>query len=110
VLASYQVVSNAAPSTTGAALEIANTDSFVNIGENLSTNKVNDLAQLITTYSQAFSTNGELGCTPALEHDIELVEGAKPFSEPLRRRPLKHQEETRRQVEEMLKKGIIEES
>ena len=48
--------------------------------------------------------------TNALEHDIELRQGAKPFAEPLRRRPIAHQAETRQQVKEMVEKGIIEQS
>ena len=61
-------------------------------------------------YKEAFSTQGELGRTNILEHDIELVQDAKPFVEPLRRRPKAHKDETRRQIQEMLEKRVIEES
>lgn len=33
---------------------------------------------LVDSANKAFSFEGELGCTKALEHDIELLEGAKP--------------------------------
>lgn len=51
-----------------------------------------------------------LAAIGALEHNLELVDVAKPFIEPLRRRPVAHQEETRRQIADMLKDGIIEKS
>lgn len=45
-----------------------------------------------------------------MEHDIELEEGAIPYSVPLRRRLQIHKEETHRQIKDMLNKGIIEKS
>lgn len=61
-------------------------------------------------YKEIFSINGEIGLTNLAEHKIELLPGAKPFAEPLRRRAPLHIEETRKQVHKMLKMGIIEES
>lgn len=44
------------------------------------------------------------------KHIIELLPGAQPIAEPLRRRALIQIEETRKQVKQLLKDGIIEES
>lgn len=91
-------------------MEIADTQSFVTVGDQLDENQLTELRGVLEQNKAAFSIDGELGCTNALEHDIELIEGAKPFAEPLRRRPIAHQEETRRQIKQMLEQGIIEES
>ena len=43
-------------------------------------------------------------------HPIELVEGAAPSFVPRYRRPPQHEEEIERQVDELLKKGKVQES
>jgi len=93
-----------------AAMQVVDTNEFVNVGEDLNDEQVNELKQLLNEYKSAFSIDGSLGCTNLVEHDIELEENAKPFNEPLRRRPFAHKDETRRQVKKMLEMGIIEES
>lgn len=58
----------------------------------------------------AFAVGSEIGRTTVQQHDIELLRGAEPVCEPLRRRPAIEIEETRKRVRELLKEGIIEES
>lgn len=53
---------------------------------------------------------GEIGFTNAAEHRIELLPDSQPIVEPLRRRAQVEIDETRRQVGDLLKQGIIEES
>jgi len=110
-VASYEVletIPEVVPEEVKSILEIGNTSSTVRIGDNLNPEQVKDLSNLLAKYKLAFSLHGELGTTNILEHKIELVDGAKPFAEPLRRRPQFHIEETRRQVKQMLEDGIIE--
>lgn len=89
---------------------LGSTNDVTNIGDNLDPKQVKELNQLLSRNLDAFSIGGKIGKTDLVEHKIELVEGAKPFAEPLRRRPLAHIQETRRQVRQMLEEGIIEES
>lgn len=91
-------------------LVITDSNETVKIGFQLEESQVTELIELIKTHISAFSIKGELGETNVLEHDIELVEGAKPYVEPLRRRPQLHKEEIKKQVKEMLDKGVIETS
>ena len=82
----------------------------IKVGDQLSQEQVSQLKALISDYSHAFSVQGEIGKTNVHEHIIELMPGAEPVAEPLRRRAQVQIEETRRQVKELLKEGIIEES
>lgn len=65
---------------------------------------------LLYKYVKAFSLEGGIGRTDVHKHHIEMLPNAEPFAEPLRRRAQVQIEETRRQVKELLKDGIIEES
>lgn len=94
----------------GALLQIAETGEFVRVGDTLDDDQVRELSKLITHHIEAFSVGGPIGLTNLVEHKIEILPGTKPFAEPLRRRPELHKAETRRQVEEMLREGIIERS
>ena len=98
----------AIPDQVKGILEIGTTTATVRVGDALNSEQIQDLSELLSKYKEAFSIAGEIGTTNILEHKIELVEGAKPFAEPLRRRPQAHIEETRRQVKQMLDDGIIE--
>lgn len=49
-----------------------------------------------THWVGTFSVNGQIGETHLVEHEIELVDGAVPIVEPLRRRPLSHRVEAQR--------------
>lgn len=109
-LASYEILTAGNNLTVNTTMQVGDTPSYVTVGNNLTESQRNQLRELISKHKEAFSTLGELGCTTALEHDIELTDGAKPFAEPLRRRPIAHQEETRRQIKGMLEQGVIEES
>lgn len=91
-------------------MQIANTDVAVNIGETLNTDQRNQLSELFKRKLNVFSINGQLGQTDLIEHDIELLESARPNVEPLRRRPQLHKDETRKQVKQMLQQGVIEKS
>lgn len=96
--------------TLQTVVQLADTSEVVKVGDNLSTEQVGDLNILFQKYKEAFSISGSLGLTTEFEHQIEIQENAKPIVEPMRRRPPLHVEETRRQIKEMLKQGIIEES
>jgi hypothetical protein len=82
----------------------------VNVGDNLDAKQVGQLRELFNRFLDAFSINGSLGRTDLVQHEIELLEGSRPFMEPLRRHPKLHEDETRKQVQEMLAKDIIEPS
>lgn len=82
----------------------------VKVVDNLSNEQMKQLYFLLEKYKQAFSLNGEIGLTNVHKHVIELLPDAEPFAEPLRRRALVQIEDTRKQVEKLLKEDIIEES
>lgn len=82
----------------------------INVGDNLDINQINDVKSLMTKYKEVFAFNGQLGRTNITEHRIELIEGAKPIAEPLRRHAEVEKQAVREQVADMLSKGIIEES
>ena len=92
------------------AIQLKESNETINLGKYLTSEQVAQMAELINNYYQAFTLKGEIGKTQLVEHKIELAEGTKPFSEPLRRRAQSQIDETRRQVKQMLKDGIIEES
>ncbi len=50
----------------------------------------------------------DIGCTTHLQHEIELVKGAKPHKEPLRRLNPEEQRQADEQVAALLKLGVIE--
>lgn len=79
-------------------------------GNHLTNKQVLELKALLMEHKNTFSLKGEVGLVKHHEHVIELLLEAKPFAEPLRRIAQTQIDETRKQVEDMLKKGIIEES
>ena len=85
-------------------------EEYVKIGDNLDEKQVNEIQAIIAENLEAFSLKGSLGQVKNYEHVIELMPGAKPYVEPMRRRAQFHIEETRKQVQSMLENGIIEES
>lgn len=93
-------------------LPIKDSDETVTLGEDLREDQIKQISNVINKFSRAFSQNGSIGrCKDRrFEHHIDLYPEAKPFNEPLRRRPHVHVAETRRQVQKMLSQGIIEES
>lgn len=80
----------------------------MNVSKNLNERQMQQLHDLIQTNISAFSINGQIGKTSIVEHDIELVDQAKPHVELVRRRPPLHTTETSRQIKEMLEQGIVE--
>lgn len=93
-----------------ATLEIAGTNEIVNIGNELDEDQIIDLRQLLFERQKAFSINGALGNTSIAKHSIELLPGAKPWMEPLRRRAHTQSVEANKQIQEMLDRQIIEPS
>lgn len=83
-------------------------EDFVNIDDDLTQEQLEELIALLSTHTRAFSLNGRLGVTNLAEHKIELLPGAQPHVEPLRRRALVDIEECHRQVQDLLKKDLIE--
>lgn len=110
-LTSYEIIPSQENDTrTNAVMQVGHSDAYVTIGDNLSEDQIEQPKCVLDMHQEAFSLFGELGCTNALEHDIELTGNAKPHAEPLRRRPVVHRNETRQQVRKMLEQGVIEES
>ena len=65
---------------------------------------------MLTNYQDVFSLNDDdMGFTDAVEHQID-TDGAKPFKQRMRRLSHHMAEEADRQVDDMLKRGVIEES
>lgn len=93
-----------------ATLPINESPEKVIVGDKLTQSEIGELATVLQSNSEAFSLYGELGTSTTHQHTIELVPGAKPFAEPARRHPTSHMEEANRQVQDMLKKKIIQES
>lgn len=90
--------------------QLKNSKEWLYVGTKLTNTQLQELKNILDEYAEAFSLQGELGECDAAEHKIELLLNAKPHAEPLRRRPQFQIEETRKQVKDMLKKGIIEEA
>ena len=68
------------------------------------------LQQLLLKYQDAFSTDDtDLGRCKAVTHKIDTGM-ARPIKQPVRRLPIKQREIADQQVEEMLKRGVIEPS
>lgn len=111
-LASYEQIDDAIVSDVNRVVEIDGFEEQISIGEDLSEDQVRELSQLLQDNKNAFSMYGRIGelKDPRFFHRIELSDGAQPFNEPLRRRPKVHVDETRQQVQNLLKAGIIEES
>lgn len=80
------------------------------IGDNLNNAQITQLKLLLEENAEAFSFKGSIGVSQDHKHEIELLPGATPAAEPLRRRAPIQIEETRRQVRQLLDEGIIEES
>lgn len=85
-------------------------EKVIQVGDNLTDDQLEDLRIILDTHAEASSLHGELGKTTLGDHKIEFVGPVSPIAVPLRRRPITHVEETRRQVKAMLADGIIEES
>jgi hypothetical protein len=104
------VVSTNFDSPINQIVSLGDTSEVVSVGDNLTKEQLRDLAKLFSKRLNAFSVRGELGRADIVEHEIELIPGARPFKEPVRRHPPTHAKEADRQVAEMLSKGIIEPS
>jgi hypothetical protein len=67
-----------------------------------------NLKQLLLKHADVFAKNDDdLGRTDVIKHDIDTG-GAVPIRQPPRRLPLVHQTECAKEIEKMLKKGVIE--
>lgn len=89
-------------------LPLADTSSYVKVGDDLSASELKDLSECLARNIDAFSTDGTIGFTKLTEHKIVLDSDAKPFREKARRHPLKHVAEAKRQVKELLEQNIIQ--
>lgn len=90
--------------------ESATDQAWVKVGKQLKSDQKEALTAVLRRNLGAFSINNQIGLTRPHEQTIELIPGAKPFAEPVRQHPRPHVEEANRQVKQMLKEGIIEES
>lgn len=76
----------------------------------MSTQQSNDVAKLLMKYSTIFSENDQdLGRTGIIKHTISTGD-VHPIKQRFRRAPVHMNEEIERQINDMLEKGIIEES
>lgn len=85
-----------------AILNVDDTGSSIEIGDELDTQQIREVKDLIVTYKDIFSFYDELGSTNVCEHDIELLPGSKPTAEPLRRHAQIEKEAVKKQIEDML--------
>jgi len=110
-LASFEPICDKKPSSAiQTIMTLGKTGETVQVGSQLNEKQLKQLESVILEHLRAFSINGQLGTVKGHVHDIELEPSAKPFAEPLRRRAQVQIEETRRQIKELLKQGIIEDS
>lgn len=109
-IASYERINFPKAVPIMAMLKIPDSEEFLRIGDQLSEEQIKDIKHILNANVQAFSINGELGCSHIVKHKIEIEPNTRPIMEPLRRRPLIQIEETRKQVKDMKEKGIIEDS
>ena len=91
-------------------IELVKDGELVRVGQDLNKQQIDQLAVLLRSHLKASSINGEVGNTDIVQHRIGILPNAKPVAEPLRRRPELHIQETKRQVKDMLQKGVIEKS
>lgn len=91
-------------------IKLGDTSEVIMVGDDLDENQLSQLSILFSKHIDAFSIQGALGRSNLVEHEITLKPDARPIAEPIRRRPIEHVEETKRQVKEMLEAGIIEPS
>ena len=85
-------------------------DLFVSARRNCeSTEQEEKLAALLKKYGPVFSSGeGDVGLTDLVEHGIPVVPGTRPIRQPPHRLGPEKEAEAERQVEELLKKGLIE--
>ena len=68
------------------------------------------LKETLVDYQDVFALNDEdMGFTDAVEHNID-IDGSKPIKQRMRRLPQNMAEEADKQVDDMLKRGVIEKS
>ena len=69
------------------------------------------MADLLRKYGDVFSKDsGDIGRTSLVEHSIPVVEGTRPIRQPPHRLGPHKEAEAERQVQELLKQGLIEPS
>ena len=77
----------------------------------LSMDEKEEILPVILSKEAMFMGPGKkLGRTHLVEHEINLVPGAKPYARPPYRIPMAYQEEFRKTIEKMLDDGVIEHS
>ena len=68
--------------------------------------EIEELTKLVEKYNQAFGVKDEVGRTDKVLHHINTGD-AEPFKIPYRRLPLKKKEVAEREIESMLRQGVI---
>lgn len=109
-IASIEQISTPKTPVISKVSSIEEIDGPIKVGNQLNDEQVRKLETLIRKHANAFSVNGSLGLSTTHKNEIELLPGAKPVTEPLRRRAQIQIHETREQIKRMLNEGIIEES
>jgi len=67
------------------------------------------LAQLLTEYSDVFSrSDGDMGLTKVISHEIPLAAGTTPIRQPTRHLGPEKEKEVSRQVQDLLDRDLIE--
>lgn len=93
-----------------AILPIDDKGATIEVGDDLSVEQIKDIKRTVREYSDIFAFNGELGSTTVCEHTIELLPNASPVAEHLRRHAPVEKAAVTKQMENMLRQDIIEES
>ena len=79
-----------------------------NVSEKLTPNQKSEIANIIGKYCEIFEgLDGKLGPTDKVEHCIS-TENARPIKIPPRRLPISQRYIVRKEIDKMLKDGIIE--
>lgn len=89
---------------------INNQKATIQVGDNLTNEQIVQMKELVEKYIDIFNYDGRLGKTNVTKHTITLKKDSRPIAEPLRRNAIVENVEISKQVDEMLEKGVIEES
>ena len=94
-----------------AKLPIYLVDLYERSAKELTPSEAAELKDLMIEFADVFAAHDmDLGCFTALKHKINLVPGAQPFRDKLRRAPLAMEEEEEKNLKAMLDAGVIQPS
>ena len=84
-------------------------DLYQQASSNCDTNQRDRLAALLVQYADVFSAHeADVGRTSLVKHSIPTLPGTRPIKQPPRRLGLEKDAEVERQVQDLVKKGMIE--